>query len=109
MKRIFDSKSKRHLGMQACLRKLSLLFAISLSASSVAHATSISLINPTIQITLTDILVGGLSAIKFQDYENGVSVYAESYFTEDFLFGGTGSTSGSSGSSLNSSIIPPGY
>jgi len=83
------------------------LLAISLVASGGAHAASISQISSTITFTLTDIQVGGSSATEFADYEGDLQVDASSGFSEDFFFGGTGSTSGSSSTSQNGGLIDP--
>lgn len=91
--------------------KSGLLFFLltSLAAANGAQATSMSQITATITFTLTDIQVGGMSATEFFDYEPDGLVEADSFFNEQFLFGGTGSTTGSSSSSLNGSTIDPNF
>jgi hypothetical protein len=86
---------------------LPLLVIVMVAASGGTKAASTSSISATISFTLTDILVGGISATEFVDYEpdGGVDVY--SAFNEDFLFGGTGSTTGVSFSSVNGTTVDP--
>lgn len=87
--------------------QLPFFVAISLAVTGIAQAASTSAISPTISFTLTDILVGGVSATDSMDYEADGLVQSYSDFSEQFLFGGTGSTAGSSSSSLNGTTIDP--
>ena len=79
----------------------------SLLLASNVQAVSTSAISATITLTLTDIQVGGVSATEFTDYEGDSQVDVSSSFNESFLFGGTGSTSGSSSTSQNGGTIDP--
>lgn len=90
---------------------LQLLLAASLTAAGAAQASSISIINPTITFTLTDILVGGSSAVQFDDYEGADQVNVGSGHTEYYnltgMTGSTGSTSGSGSFSQNGGMLDP--
>jgi hypothetical protein len=86
---------------------LHLLLVACLTAISAAQASSTASINATISFTLTDIQVGGMSAEADFDYENDGGTEASGSFEEVFIFGGTGTTSGSSSGSLNGTTIDP--
>jgi hypothetical protein len=86
---------------------LPFLLAICLLASGLTHAASTSQISATVTFTLTDIQVGGVSAVEFVDYEDDGPVEAFGTFNEQFMFGGTGFTSGSGFSSQNGFSIDP--
>jgi hypothetical protein len=89
---------------------LQLLLAASLIATSAAQASSVSIINPTITFTLTDILVDGSSAVQYNDYEGVDQVDVGSDYTEYYDFNGTtgtGSTSGSGSFSQNGGMLDP--
>lgn len=83
------------------------LFVIGMVAAGGSRAASTSSISATIDFTLTDILVGGISATEFFDYEPDGGIDVSSAFNEDFLFGGTGSTTGGSSSSVNGTTVDP--
>lgn len=88
-------------------KKKSLALAGVLLLAANAQAVSTSAISPTISFTLTDVQLGGVSATELTDYEADGPVFSGSSFNEQFLFGGTGSTSGSSSSSFNGTPIDP--
>jgi len=89
---------------------LQLFLMACLATAGGVQASSISIINPTITFTLTDIQVGGQSAVEFGDYEGDSQVDVGSGFIEYFEFGGTlgiGSTSGSGSFSQNGGVLDP--
>jgi len=96
--------------MEAITMKTSLhfLLTVCLTAASAAQASSISIINPTITFTLTDILVDGTSADEFSDYEGDSQVDVGSDSTEFFSLGGVGTTSGGASFSQNGGTLDPG-
>lgn len=91
----------KRFGIRTGVFILLTIFAVSVQAASTSQ------ISPTITFTLTDIKTGGVSAIEYSDYEGDSQIEVFSDFTEQFLFGGTGSTSGSSSTSQNGGLIDP--